>query len=53
MDVCNDEGYSPVDLAIQHGMLEYSKGEDYSDFAVLMIKKMQPHKYVPIPIAMF
>ena len=53
MDVCNDEGYTPLELAIQHGLREYSKGEDYSDFAVLMIKKMQPHRYERTPLAMF
>jgi len=50
VEACNDQDYTPLELAIQHGLQDYSKNEDYSDFAILMIKKMQPHKYVPILI---
>ena len=50
VEACNDHDYTPLELAIQHGLQDYSKNEDYSDFAILMVKKMQPHKYVPILI---
>ena len=53
VEACNDQDYTPLELAIQHGLQDYSKDEDHSDFAILMVKKMQPHKYVPILILMF
>jgi len=53
VEACNDEDCTPLELAIHHGLQDFSKSEDHSDFAVLMVKKMQPHKYVPIRILMF
>ena len=53
VEACNNEDCTPLELAIQHGLQDYSKNEDHSDFALHMIKKMQPHKYVPILILMF
>ena len=53
VEACNDHDYTPLELAIQHGLQDFSKSEDHSDFAILMVKKMQPHKYVSILMLMF